>query len=72
MGIKDFFDKVDNDKLDEALASDNPDELRKVGEEAGMDLSDEQLDYIAGGWGSPGFDSEARDFLESFGMPLKG
>ena len=72
MDIKDFLNKVDKDKLDEAMASDDPDALRKLAEEADMDLSDEQLDYIAGGWGSPGFDSEARDFFESFGIPLRG
>ena len=57
MSVKDFFRKVDNDKLEQALSSDDLNELRAVGQEAGYELSDEQLDYIAGGiivneWGS--------------------
>lgn len=49
MSVKDFFRKVDKDKLEQALSSDDPNELRTVGQEAGYELSDEQLDYIAGG-----------------------
>lgn len=49
MSAKDFYKKVDKDKLVEALASDDPNELRAVAKEAGYELSDEQLDYIAGG-----------------------
>ena len=67
MGIKDFFKKVDNDKLDEALASDNPEDMKRVAEEADMELSFEQLDYIAGGCSPADFDSEARDFADSYG-----
>jgi len=57
MSVNDFFRKVDNDKLEQALSSDDLNELRAVGQEAGYELSDEQLDYIAGGiivneWGS--------------------
>ena len=57
MSVKDFFKKVDKDKLEQALSSDDLNELRAVGQEAGYELSDEQLDYIAGGiivneWGS--------------------
>ena len=67
MGIKDFFEKVDNDKLDEALASDNPEDMKRVAEEANMELSFEQLDYVAGGRRVENFDSEARDFADSYG-----
>lgn len=49
MSAKDFYKKVDKDKLVEALASDDPNELRAVAQEAGYELTDEQLDYIAGG-----------------------
>ena len=67
MGIKDFFQKVDNDKLDEALASDNPEDMKRVAEEANMELSFEQLDYVAGGYRvDNNFDSEARDFADSY------
>ena len=66
MGIKDFFQKVDDDKLGEALASDSPQGMREVAEEAGMELSDEQLDFIAGGFNMAEFDSQARDFADSY------
>ncbi len=41
MSVKDFFRKVDSDKLEKAMASDNPEDMARVAEEAGMDLSDE-------------------------------
>ncbi len=68
MSIKDFFQKVDRDKLDEAIASDNPQEMRSLGKESGMTLSDEQLDYVAGGVGAVAYGSEAADFAESYGV----
>ena len=67
MGIKDFFKKVDNDKLNEALASDNPEDMKRVAEEANMELSFEQLDFIAGGTNPNDFDSEERDEADSYG-----
>ena len=67
MDVKDFFQKVDNDKLDKALASDNPEDMRRVAEEANMELSFEQLDYVAGGCRADNFDSVARDFADSYG-----
>ena len=67
MGVKDFFKKVDNDKLSEAVASDNPEDMRDVAEEAGMELNDEQLDFIAGGYNANDFDSEETDFVDSYG-----
>ena len=50
MSVKDFFLKVDSDKLEKAMASDSPEDMVRVAEEAGMELSDEQLDYVAGGF----------------------
>ena len=50
MGIGDFFKKVDGDKLAEALAADDPAAVKAVAQEAGVEISDEQLDYIAGGY----------------------
>lgn len=49
MSVKDFFQKVDQAKLKKALSSDNPNDLKDVAEDAGFDLSLEQLDYVAGG-----------------------
>ena len=66
MDVKQFFKKVDEDKLDKAAVSDSPEDMRHVGEEAGMELSDEQLDYVAGGWFTGGYDSEAEDFADSY------
>ena len=49
MSVKDFFQKVDQAKLKEALSSDDPNDLRGVAEDAGFELTLEQLDYVAGG-----------------------
>ena len=46
MSVKDFYQTVDQTRLKEALSSDDPNELRDVVEDAGFELSDEQLDYI--------------------------
>ena len=51
MGINDFIDAVGEDKLKEAVSSDDPNELKRLAEESGFDLSLEQLDYVAGGVG---------------------
>lgn len=51
MSVQDFFQEVDKAKLREALSSDDPNELRAVAEDAGFELTDEQLDFIAGGVG---------------------
>jgi len=51
--MKELFQKVDKAKLTEALSSGNPNQLRDVAKEAGFELSDEQLDYIAGGFFVP-------------------
>lgn len=49
MDVKEIFEKVDKAKYIEALSSDDPNALKELLEEADIDLSDEQLDYIAGG-----------------------
>ena len=49
MSVKDFYQKVDQAKLKEVLSSDDPNELKRVAKDAGFELSDEQLDYVAGG-----------------------
>ena len=41
------------------MASDNSEDMVRVAEEAGMELSDEQLDYVAGG-----FQYTATDFSD--------
>ena len=51
MEMKELFQKVDKAKLTEALSSGDPDQLRDVAKDAGFELSDEQLDYMAGGFG---------------------
>ena len=49
MDVKDILAKVDKDKLRKALSEDDPNELRELMEQEGIDITDEQLDYIAGG-----------------------
>ncbi len=49
MQIKDILSQVGEDKIRQAIESDNPDELHELMEDEGISLSDEQLDYIAGG-----------------------
>ena len=66
MDVRQFFKKVDEDKLDKAVVSDSPEDMKRVAEEADVELSDEQLDYVAGGWFTGGYDSEAEDFANSF------
>ena len=51
-----------------AMTSDDPNELKKVLEGENIALTDEQLDYVAGGF-SYDDNSEAADFLESYGVP---
>lgn len=59
MDIKEIFDKVDKAKLKEALAADEPDALRQLLEGEGINLTEEQLDYIAGGgYGDVGPDGQ--------------
>ena len=50
MDMKELFQNVDKDKLNEALSSGDANLLRDAAKEAGFELSDEQLDYIAGGF----------------------
>ena len=49
MGLREIFEKVDKQKLKEALAADSPTALQELFEAEGIELSDEQVDYIAGG-----------------------
>ncbi len=48
--MKELFQKVDKAKLNEALSSGDTNLLRDVAKDASFELSDEQLDYIAGGF----------------------
>lgn len=62
MSIKDFYKKVDKTRLNEALSSDDPKAMKKVANDAGFEISDEQLDYVAGGvnwWDN--YDSDASE-----------
>lgn len=49
MDIKEILEKVDKAKLQEALTADDPDALKKLFEDEDIKLTDEELDYIAGG-----------------------
>lgn len=49
MDVKEIFEKVDKAKYIEALSSDDPNVLKELLEEVGIELNDEQLDHIAGG-----------------------
>ena len=49
MKLGEVLDKVGRDKLKEALECDDPEALQKLFEGHGVALSDEQLDFIAGG-----------------------
>ena len=69
--VRSLFQKVYKENR-RAMFSDEPNELKKVLEEENIVLTEEQLDYVAGGWSYYDYDSEAADFAESFGMPLRG
>ncbi|MBR4656247.1 MAG: hypothetical protein IKO68_06685 [Oscillospiraceae bacterium] len=49
MDIKDFFRKVDKNKLKDALSSDDPNALKNLAGDDLDELTPEQLDYVAGG-----------------------
>ncbi len=51
MKLREIIEKVGEKKLREALESKNGDLLKKSFEEAGIKLTPEQLDFIAGGVG---------------------
>lgn len=53
MDINEILANVDKAKLKEALASDDPDALRELLASEGIDLTDEQMDHIAGGFNDP-------------------
>ena len=56
MELRDIIKKVGKDKFKAALQADDKAALDKLLDEAGVTLSDEQLDYIAGGFGAFGGD----------------
>lgn len=49
MKLGEVYDKVGKDKLKEALECDDSEALQKLLDAHGVALSDEQLDFIAGG-----------------------
>ena len=49
MKLGEVLDKVGKNKLKEALECDDPEALQKLLEGHGVELSEEQLDFIAGG-----------------------
>ena len=49
MRLEDVYDKVGKDKLKEALECDDSEALQKLLDAHGVVLTDEQLDFIAGG-----------------------
>lgn len=51
MKLGDIIKKVGENKLREALESKSGDMLKKVFEDAGIKITPEQLDFIAGGAG---------------------
>lgn len=63
--VRNLFQKIDREKLKRAMASDDPNELKKALEEEDIVLTEEQLDYVAGGWNQ--WDSETYDFAASYG-----
>lgn len=65
--VGNLFQKIDREKLKKAMASDDPNELKKMLEEEDIELTEEQLDYVAGGWDYSGYDSETAGFAESYG-----
>ena len=65
--VRNLFQKIDREKLKKAMASDDPNELKKALEEEDIVLTEEQLDYVAGGCNQYDRDSETWDFAESYG-----
>ena len=51
MELRDIIKKVGKDKFRAAMQADDKAALDKLLDEAGVTLTDEQLDYIAGGFG---------------------
>ncbi len=50
MDMNEIVEKVGRDNLKKALESDNPDDFKTLIENVGLDLNDEQLEAIAGGF----------------------
>lgn len=53
MELNEIIEKVGKEKFDAALKCDDSGALMKLLEENGVTLSEEQLDYIAGGYEEP-------------------
>lgn len=65
--IRSLFQKIDREKLKKAMASDDPNELKKALEEEDIVLTEEQLDYVAGGMSYSGDDStDYSDWYEHY------
>ena len=54
MKLREIIEKVGENKIREALESKNGDAQKKVFEDAGIKITPEQLDFIAGGVGIDG------------------
>lgn len=50
MELKEIVEKIGVEKLQAALKSDDPGALQRLLEEEHIELSEDQLDYIAGGY----------------------
>ena len=53
MRIQEIFAKVGEDRIRQAVESDEADALKNLLERENIKLTDEQLDYVAGGVGIP-------------------
>ena len=53
MEVEEIISKFGEDRIREAVESDDPNSLRNLIEGEGITLSDEQLEYIAGGVNTP-------------------
>ena len=57
MEINEAIEKIGKDKLKEAVASNDPDALQALVEAAGLELTDEQIEHLAGGYDDDDFTS---------------
>lgn len=58
MELKNIIEKIGKDKFRAAMQADDKAALDKLLDEAGVSLTEEQLDYIAGGFGGFGGDDD--------------
>lgn len=52
MDMKEIIEKIGEDKLKAAVKSGDPKAVAALVEEAGLELTEEQLEFIAGGYAS--------------------